>query len=117
MTLLILLLLEVGHDTVDNMLPGSEKIEGVDIAVSWSAVGDLFDVWSKSGKQPPHLDAPKLGFHTCDVLVQNGILVHDIVDDAPTVAVDYENFPLEHWCVSAWRHERSICEWNIHRLW
>lgn len=28
----------------------SEEVDGVDIAIGLAAVGDLFDVWSKSGE-------------------------------------------------------------------
>ncbi len=49
MCLLVLPLLEVGHDTVHDVWLRGEEVEGVDIAVVGSAVEDLFDVWSKSG--------------------------------------------------------------------
>ena len=47
MRLLVLPLLEVGHDAVHDMRMRREKVEGLDIAVGGSTVGDLFDVWSK----------------------------------------------------------------------
>lgn len=46
---LVLALLEIGHDTVNDVGLWGEKVEGVDIAVGGTAVEDLFDVWSESG--------------------------------------------------------------------
>lgn len=43
------MLLEVGHDTVDDVRLRSEEIECIDIAICWPSIGDLLDVWSKSG--------------------------------------------------------------------
>lgn len=37
-------LLKVGHDTVDNVRLGREDVEGIGIAISRTAVGDLFNV-------------------------------------------------------------------------
>ena len=44
MRLLILPPLEVRHDTVHDVWLGAEEVEGLDIAVRRSAVGDLLDV-------------------------------------------------------------------------
>ena len=44
----VLPLLQVGHDAVDNVRLGREKVDGVDIAVGGAAVSDLLNVWSKS---------------------------------------------------------------------
>lgn len=49
MRILILPLLKVGHEAVHDVRLWGEDVESFDIAISWPAVGDLFDVWSKSG--------------------------------------------------------------------
>ena len=44
MSALVFALLEVGHDTVDDVRLRGEEVEGVDIAVGGSSISDLFDV-------------------------------------------------------------------------
>lgn len=44
----VLPLLKVSHDTVHNMRLRREQIDGFDIVVRRSSVGDLLDVWAKS---------------------------------------------------------------------
>ena len=38
---------------------------------------------------------------TCNVLVQDGVLIDDIVEQPATVRVDHEDFPLQSFCPSA----------------
>lgn len=42
---------EVGHDTVDDVRLRTEQVDGVDIFVGGAAIGDLLNVWSKSGAE------------------------------------------------------------------
>jgi len=35
-----------------------------------------------------------MGIRTCDVLVEQGVLVYDIVEELPAVRVDNQHFPL-----------------------
>ncbi len=46
---LVLLFLEVGHDTIHDVWLRREKIQGFDIAIGRPSISDLLDVWSKSG--------------------------------------------------------------------
>lgn len=57
----------------------SEEVDSVDIAISLAAVGDLFDVWSKSG-EAAEKKQDKWASRTRDVLVQNGVFFEDVVD-------------------------------------
>ena len=50
MRLLVLSLLQIRQDTVHDVWLRSEKVYGIDIAVSLAAIGDLLNVWSKSGE-------------------------------------------------------------------
>ena len=74
-----------------------EEIESLDIAIAGSSIGDLFDVWSKSGTgrciKPLH-ERSIVDGRTCDVLVQDGVLFDHVVEHALAVSVDYEDFPL-----------------------
>lgn len=92
MRLLVLSLLEVGHDAVHAKRLGREKVESFDIAVGGSALSDLLDVWSKSGRSAADVAAEAA--RTGDVLVQNGILFHRIVEDLLAAGVDDQHFPL-----------------------
>lgn len=94
---LILPLLKVGHDAVHDVWLRGEEIESLDIAVGLAAVGDLFDVWSKSG----HLRRLLAGSvwsrgcaRTRDVLVEEGVLLDHVVEELFAVGVDHEDFPL-----------------------
>lgn len=93
MCLLIFPLLKIGHDAVHNVWLRGEEVEGLDIAVGGAAVGDLLDVWSKSG----HLrrfESVLGGARTRDVLVQKRILFDYVLQQLLAVGVEHEDFPL-----------------------
>ena len=45
----VLSLLQVGHDAVHNVGLRRKDIDDVDIALTWPAVLNLFNVWNQSG--------------------------------------------------------------------
>lgn len=92
----VLSLVEIGHDTVHDMRLWREEVYRIDIAVRRSSIGNLFDVWSKSGEAVGTKEAFEgaCGGRTRDVLVQNGVLLEHIVDQASTIGIHDEYFPL-----------------------
>lgn len=81
---LILPLLEVGHNAVHDVWLRREQVEGLDIVVGRSSIGDLLDVWSKSGETllvfVRRLGESAAGLsRTGNVLVEDGVFVEDVV--------------------------------------
>ena len=74
----ILSLFKVRHDTVHDVWLRGEEVDSVDIAISLAAVGDLFDVWSKSG-EAAEKKQDVWASRTRDVLVQNGVFFEDVI--------------------------------------
>ena len=49
----ILPLLEIRHETVHDPWFGCEEVDCFDISIRRPSIGDLLDVWSKSGEAVP----------------------------------------------------------------
>lgn len=91
----VLALLEVSHDAVHDVRLRREQVDGVDIAIRRPPVGDLLDVWlSQAQRRLPGRWRRGRVQRTRDVLVQDGVLVEDVVDEAARVWVDDEHLPL-----------------------
>ncbi|KAH9810477.1 hypothetical protein Tdes44962_MAKER06010 [Teratosphaeria destructans] len=101
MGLAVLALLKVGHEAVDDEGPRGEEIDGVNIAVGGASVGDLFDVWIQSSQASCSARKRRGGGGggggeacTGDVLVQDGVLVEDVVDEALAIGVQHQHLPV-----------------------
>lgn len=70
----VLALLQIGHDALDDVWLRAEEIDGFDIAVRRSPVGDDFDVG--------------------DALVENRVVVEDIVQHFLAIGVENQHFPV-----------------------
>jgi hypothetical protein len=70
-----------------------EEINGVDIAIRGSSVGDLLDIYIVSGRYPRRYFSSRI-IRTGDVLVQNGVLIEHIVEQSPRVGVHHQHFPV-----------------------